>query len=113
MGTRNFIGANSRAGWADMQVLPEEFWLPRRNKLFSLKSDDEVRLISVDCRPVTSSVDGMATKRIPLEVRQEDRLFDRADFRGAGFYRSVFTIEIKGRTSKQALILLLSREMAS
>jgi hypothetical protein len=96
MGMRNSERANSRESVAATPVSPEQFWLPRRNKRFSEKSDDDVSPIAVDFRQVLSSVDGMA--------------IDRADFRGAGPYRSVFTIEIKEWTSPT---LSVSREMAS
>jgi hypothetical protein len=109
MGTRNFTDTNSRASLAAMPVSPEDFWLPRRNKLLSEKSDDEVRPISVDCRPVMSSVDVMAINRIPSEVREVDQLSVRADFSLVEPYPSVFTIEIKERTSPT---LSVSREMA-
>jgi hypothetical protein len=109
MGMGNSERANSRASLAAMPVSPEQFWVPRGNMSSSEKSVDEVRPISVDFHPVLSSVDGMAIDREASEARELDRLPERAGFRGAGPYRSVFTIEIKERTSTQ----LVSKEMAS
>jgi hypothetical protein len=42
MGARNFARANLRASVAAMPVSPEQFWLPRRNMLFSDKSNNDV-----------------------------------------------------------------------